>query len=398
MAGFIQILILGLGYSVSAAAEPSFILGSDIRGLLGTSRSQLVAIYNRGTPGVPDFRMARPVVVPVGQDGKIIWFRSNAWRLGGLEATDRLILEQDMLGSSVNNGFVFNGCLPRRGERLELSGRVVWLASCDESVMRRIDSGQTRVVYDAAAATVASRFYSYKFKPTNHMLFEQVTYSGKKTEVVASDSDLYIRSDIKNFFTLNFNSGDIESKLEDYRGESLSQLASLGFYLRVLFFRLTLDLRTDVAFFESSANIPMVMTLPVNASKRLNRKSGVLYSFKVGDSINLNSLRTSMPPLNPGLFERGFLDAGLSSCGRVCEYSLEIPTADKRMILSITVDRELVRKGLFPWFVADIKAVQKQMNWSLPSSLDLNSRVGLYLEVSGLPKGSHPWDLWISFK
>ncbi len=398
MAVSIQITVLGLGYSPQVVAEPIFMFGSDIRPLIGTSRSQLVAIYNQGTVAAPDFRMARPVVIPVGQDGKIIWFRDDSWRDGGLQASDRLILEEDMLGAPAGQPFVFNGCLPRRGQRLEFEGRTVWLTSCDEAVMRPLNGVNSRVAYDPGAATVASRFYSYKFKPRNHMLFEQVIFTGKKSEIIASDSDLYIRSDIKNFFTLNFHSGDIESRLEDHRPEPLSQLASLGFYLRVLFFKLTLDLRTDVAFFESSANIPMVMTLPVNAAKRLNHKSGVLYSFKVGDGIDLNALRTSMPYLNPALLDGDVASAGLVSCGRVCEYSLEVPAQDKRMILRIAVTPDLVKKGLFPWFVPDVNAVQKKMNWSLPQSLDLKKRVGLYLEVSGLPKGSHPWDLWISFK
>jgi hypothetical protein len=90
------------------------------------------------------------------------------------------------------------------------------------------------------------------------------------------------------------------------------------------------------------------------------------------------------------------------ACGalseQACEYRLEIPTEQKRLLLKITIDPVLVRRGMFPWFVPDVKALQNDMKWSLPSSLDLKNRVGLYFEVSGLPKGSHPWDFWISFK
>ena len=394
--------MLGLFYSATGKAEPVFVFASEIRALLGTSRSQLVAIYNQGTPEAPDFRMARPAVVPVGKDGKIIWFDNESWRRRGLETLDRVIIEQDMLGQTAAKVHVFAGCLPRRGERLEVAGRVVWLASCDQGVVDKISTKASRVIYDPQAATVASSLYSYKFKASNHMLFERVAISGKTPKVIVTDSDLYIRSDIKNFFTLNFNSGDIESKIEERRGESLSQLASVGFYLRVLFFKLTLDLRTDVAFFESSANIPMVMTLPVNASKRLNRKSGVLYSFKVDDAIDLSAIRPSMPTLTPSNIEGDIAAAGLLACGalseQACEYRLEIPAEQKRLLLQINIDPVLVRRGMFPWFVPDVKALQNDMKWSLPSSLDLKNRVGLYFEVSGLPKGSHPWDFWISFK
>jgi hypothetical protein len=395
---FIQIIVCGLGYSPAVLGQPAFVFASDTNALMGTPRAHLVAIYNQGTPDRPNFRMARPDVLPVGQDGKMIWFSDNSWRTEGLRATDRIILEQDMLGVGSRQTHVFAGCRPARGERLELAGRVVWLASCDENTISRISPNTHRVVFEPKTSTVASRFYRYTFKPTNHMLFDRVIFSDKMSTVVASDSDLYIRSDIKNFFTLNFNSKDIESRLEQQRAESLSQLASLGFYLRVLFFRLTLDLRTDVAFFESSANIPMVMTLPVNASKRLNRKSGVLYSFKLGKGVDATKLRAAMPILNPDLLGQDISQIGLSSCDRLCEYMLEIPTLGKSLELRITVSPELAKKGLFPWFVADVKSLEKAMNWSLPPSLDLENRLGLYLEVSGLPKGSHPWDFWMSFK
>ena len=66
--------------------------------------------------------------------------------------------------------------------------------------------------------------------------------------------------------------------------------------------------------------------------------------------------------------------------------------------MSLAIKRELVDRGLFPWFVSDIKKHQAVMQWSLPDKLALDRRVGLYFEMSDLPSGSHPWDFWISFK
>jgi hypothetical protein len=354
-------------------------------------------MFNAGQADKPDFRMQKPDVIPVSNDGKILWFKDFSWKSEPLNIRDRLILEQDMLGSPVKGRYAFEGCWPRNGEMVRTKKGTAWIASCPDSVIRKINEKTMRVVYDEKAGSIASRFYKYRFKQENQMLFDEVTLKGYPDVVLARDSDLYIRSDVKNFFTLNFSSSDIESKMMERRIEPLTALASIGFYLKVLFFKLTLDLRTDVAFFESSANIPMVMTLPVNASKRLNSKSGVLYSFQLGDAITKESLTVNMPTLQSNSIFGDFSSEGLIYCGDYCRYDFVVPSAGKRLKLQIVMARHLVEKGFFPWFVPDVDARQKDMKWSLRSDMSLNQRVGIYFEVSKLPKGSHPWDFWISF-
>ncbi len=394
---FIQILTGSLFYSQALRGNPEFILAKDVPGLVGKSRKSAVVIFNVGTPEKPDFRMQSPSIVPVSSDGKISWFKDLAWKLESVNIRDRFVIEEDMLGRAVQGRFAFEGCTPRNGEIVKFRRGTAWLASCENSVVGKINDKTMRVVYDENAGSIASRFYKYKFKPENQMLFDEVTLKGTSNVVLAKDSDLYIRSDVKNFFTLNFSSSDIESKMMDRRIEPLTALASIGFYLKVLFFKLTLDLRTDVAFFESSANIPMVMTLPVNASKRLNSKSGVLYSFQLGDAITKDSLSVNMPLLKSNSIFGDFSADGLAYCGEFCRFDLVVPSGGKRLKLQITMARHLVEKGFFPWFVGDVGALQKDMSWSLRSDMALNQRVGIYFEVSKLPKGSHPWDFWISF-
>ena len=65
--------------------------------------------------------------------------------------------------------------------------------------------------------------------------------------------------------------------------------------------------------------------------------------------------------------------------------------------MEIVLPRQVVELGMFPWFVSDIGAATKEMGWKLPEKLDLKNRVGIYFEVSGRPKGSHPWDFKMSF-
>jgi hypothetical protein len=61
------------------------------------------------------------------------------------------------------------------------------------------------------------------------------------------------------------------------------------------------------------------------------------------------------------------------------------------------MNRSLVEKGLFPWFVPDVAAATESMGWSFRRGFDSKNRVGIYLEMSGLPEGSHPWDFAIGF-
>jgi hypothetical protein len=292
----------------------------------------------------------------------------------------------------------FPGCLPQKGLPVFTAQGSAWLLSCGEDVTGSIDVVPPRVIYQESSREISTKGYSYRFKKENHMLFEELTLKGNEEKVIARDSDLYIKSDIKNFFTLNFSSADVESKIMAYRVEPLAALASLGFYLKVLFFKITLDLRTDAAFFESSANIPMVITLPVNAKKRLHPKSGVLYSFLAGDGVDLKNIKTNMPRLMPDKFSGEYISEGLSRCQKVCVYELLVPSGTKTLKLKLSIKRSLVEQGLFPWFVADVAAVGEGMEWSFRRGFDPTKRIGIYLEMSGLPEGSHPWDFWIDFE
>lgn len=398
----IQFFVLGLCLSQRANALPEFRFVREFGGLAGKNRTSLVAIYNLGTPEKPDFRMARPSIMPLDQDGKLVWGTKDRPLREILDPIDRIVIEKDMFGPGVKVRHSFPGCLPRNGFEVfrqnDIGTRsVAWLVTCSDEVLQRIKDVPPRVVYDLSRGEIKSRFYSYKFEKENHMLFNEVVLNGESNTVVAKNSDLYIRSDVKKFFTLNFSSSDIESKLVNHRSESLAALASIGFYLKVLFFKLTLDLTTDVAFFEKSANIPMIMTLPMDGPKRLHRKSGVLYSFNLGDDVDLKNLEVNMPELDPNLLKGDFKTAALPRCREFCIFELGVRTSKSKVSLSIGIERSLVEKGLFPWFVRNIDQHKEAMGWSLRKNLDMKNRVGLYLEVSQLPKGSHPWDFWISF-
>jgi hypothetical protein len=384
----------GLFLSNTAFGVPEYRTAADFPSLLQLPRSTITVIYNEGTRSRPNFKMALPAIVPVSKDGKIIWFKDELWRSEPFNGSDRVIFEKDMLGSDATGKYSFPGCQPRHGEKLETPKGVAWLVSCPTDITKTIDRQSHRVIYKPEAHEILSRFYSYKFKKENHMLFESVTLRGDQEHVISQDSHLYIRSDVKNFFTLDFSSDDIESQLKHKRIDPLAAFASLGFYLKVLFFKITLDLTTDVVFYERSANIPMMMTLPVNAYDMLHRKSGVLYNFRLGDGVDPKAIKVKMPVLEAQNLTNNFEKNGLSFCQTTCTYELEIPNPVKPLQMKIQIARSLVERGMFPWFVDDVGKHKTAMRWDLE---DDKNRLGLYFEVSKLPKGSHPWDFWLTF-
>jgi hypothetical protein len=337
----------------------------------------------------------------MGDDQKINWIPEYEWKSGNLTPNDQLILEEDMLGQESNQSRKFAGCTPLTGEKFVLDKKTVWISSCNEDVLQRLPDKSSRIVFNPNQNSVASRYYNYGYKSFNQMLFDKIETKQSKLDpasLIAEDSDLYIRADVKNFFTLNFHSDELESKLEQYRIDNLIALANLSFYLRVLFFKLSMDLKTDVAFFEDSAYIPMVLTLPVNAGKHLHRKSGVLYSFRVPDLVAPEKIVSHMPILDPSAFDGNYKGAASGYCSDLCKFSLTMPTKTSSLTMELALKKDLVDHGLFPWFVSDVSKFQTAMKWKLPSKLNLKNRVGLYFEMSEMPKGSHPWDFWITFK
>ncbi len=96
---------------------------------------------------------------------------------------------------------------------------------------------------------------------------------------MAKDSDLLIVGDVKKFFTLTFDSDDIDAKITHKRQGPLGLMGGLEFYLKILAFRINLELLPEANFFQDALFMPMSMTLPVNAAKYLRRGSGIYYSW-----------------------------------------------------------------------------------------------------------------------
>lgn len=387
--------ILGGFEPKHAFACPATLFGFDVPALPQVARRHLRLFVSQG-------KLWRPLplqVDPRGSDGQLRFFPDRGYLDRPLERTDLLTFRPADFGEKVDLG---KQKLPCAGKEVYVLSdvkklRFGYLTSCqDDSEPSPTDFA---VHFDLARSELSSANYRYQFDPNNYMQFRSIAFRRPMGwDEVASQSRLFIRADVKNFFTMTFDHDEIVSRLEDKRLGPLGNMARLSFYLRVLFFKIKISLSTDVGFYEDSSHIPMVVNLPVDATKYLNPRSGILYTWRIESGLNADTGLLRMPKLNPALVEKGFHELakqGLPYClGEECAYSFVINDQDRRLKMSLLIKRELVERGFFPLFVKNTAVDQDVMGWKVDDEAG-STRMGMYFEVSGLKEGAHPWDFWL---
>ncbi len=246
-----------------------------------------------------------------------------------------------------------------------------------------------------------SPIYKYRFNPDNYMQFEAINFRNAVQgtwETIAERSALMIHADVKNFFSMNFDAKEIESHLESHRIGPVGNLARLSFYLKILFFKIKMSLSTDVGFYENSSHIPMMVNIPVDASKYLNPASGILYTWILSPAAQKAPRALTMPTMDTALIKKGWRELakeGLKFCVKdQCTFKYTVEIADKTMSMDLGLERKLVERGFFPIYVEDARRHQESMGWDFDLAKD-EVRTGMYFEVSGLSAGGHPWDFWL---
>lgn len=356
--------------------------------------------WNENQPGAGAWGVVPFQLDPVDDDGFLVFFKDRTYVNEPIQKNDVVIFNVDLFGKKTD---LRKHPLPCKSSNVfqlyDLTGRkYAYLASCDEPQQSEIFVNQ--VQYNEKEDFLESEAYRYKFNNNNYMLFKEISYRGEDQQLspVAWDSDMLIRADVKRFFTMRFDSKDIISRMEDSRLGPVANLARVSFFLKILFFKIRMSLNTDVGFFKESGHIPMMINIPINSSEYLNPKSGILYSWQQSPEGKLESTDKELPTLDPGLVGEGFQklgEAGLKHCrGSQCEYKYQVNIRGRVLSMNLGIKKELVARGFFPMYVSDVSQFSKDMDWGEPYE-KMKGRSGLYFEVSGLPKGGHPWDFWM---
>ena len=336
---------------------------------------------------------------PVDKSGRLKFFKTDGWKSDALKTSDLLTFRVEQFGEKINHAI---DRMPCRGSvTYELLDRVdrktyAYLTNCGKETAQRA-MGQP-VAFDDKDHLLQSSNYIYRFNKENYMQFDAIQYRTSKWEDIARDSQLMIKADVKNFFTMRFDSNDIVSQLEHTRLGHIGNLANLSFFLKILFFKIKMSLTTSVGFYEDSGHIPMMVNIPVDSTKYLNPRSGILYSWEVTDLSKRGKTTITMPEVDPDVLGKGYEEAakvGMEYCKKTsCLYKYTVDIEGKTLSMDFGIDKDHVRRGFFPFFVPDLKKFNKVMGWGLKDK-QMEDRIGMYFEVSGLEEGGYPWDFWL---
>jgi len=407
MSAITALLTAFLACSTRVLACPATIFNVELDPQLTGDRDSLrVFVKDAGSPGV--WRSQVVQLDPVSEDGRFLFFKDESWQENPIEKFDRMTIATESFGAPRGKGeqLPCRGAVVYQLEDKQAPGRYAYLTSCpDKSLAPARRSKADAVAYLRDASVLETKQYRYEFNLRNNMLFKSIHLNmpGGATKLIAADSDLLIKSDVKKFFTLRFDSGDIESYLEKTRPGPIGTLARVSFFLRVLFFKIRMSLTTDVTFYANSGHIPMMVHLPIEAPRHLNPGSGILYSWRLAPDVTFESSQARMPTLVPADVAKGvehIARTGVVHCrASWCRYrfvaTMNHGGPSRELAMEFELSKDLVSKGFFPQFVPDVASFNKDMGWGIDEWKLKTPRLGLYFEVSGLPAGGSPWDFWL---
>jgi hypothetical protein len=392
-------LVFGAMSDPTLARCPSTLFGGEIDPPPRGPRESLHLFAKKSVGHLASWEQIPLQIDQVDQDGRLVLPGDPLYK-NELDNKDLITFRTDSFGEK--RRFDVES-LPCRGPAVyQLSDpknrKFAYLTQCQPP----LDKGHIPLAasFEPEKNKIESTGYKYQFNPLNYLLFDNINFMNdlNQWEEVARDSQMLIRSDIKRFFTMQFDSSQIESKLEKTRLGPIANLARLSFFLRILFFRLDISLSTDVAFFNDSGHIPMMLNIPTQAHEWLNPRSGILYSWILSEKAAQAPLTLDMPPIDVETIKKGWKElakVGLSYCrGEECLFRFAVNTGGRHLVMDLSLKRAVVERGFFPMFVADLQDLKGPMDWQLAAPKTLK-RMGMYFEVSGLPKGGHPWNFWL---
>lgn len=318
-----------------------------------------------------------------------------------IKSNDRLVFYTEKFGLKFSENTPLPCDAKALAELRSHNSTFAYIANCQELEISDQKTNPSIVTLETKTRKISSGKYDYIYHPKNQLLYESLvaqTRPGQSTRS-AYDSDIALRLDIKNFFTLHFTNGDIESYIDASKVGELGVVQGVAFFLRLFAFKIDLKMNTVASFFESGANIPMMIDVPADAHKHLNPGSGSLYSFKLDKAeFQMDHPLSTMPNFEGKMLKTGSPEikkAGLRRCnGSQCNYKMMGQVDDRPFALSMTVPRDVVNMGFFPTFVYDVREFKTDLGWKGAEKSGANERA-IFFPTHGLSKGQYQIDSWI---
>lgn len=262
------------------------------------------------------------------------------------------------------------------------------------------------VQFDVESLVVTGDLFKYAMNRKNQMLFDRLSVreSGGAWFQLANDGAFDIRADFKSFFTTHFTAESVRSKIENFFVGKSVTLAKLSFGLSILFFKVDLDLETDVLFSRDTVFIPMILSIPKNANRYVHSGSGVLYSWTPAPGFLVDVSAARMPvrrEFSENFTSKDQLDEVLTRyCGArgICRFDVALASSfvqgvPLRLRMEILIRESLVRRGFFPRLIESVQGEASDAGWVVKRPRQ--ARNGIYFELSGLESGQHGIDIWL---
>lgn len=315
--------------------------------------------------------------------------------------TDRFVFATDEFGQALNQSIQFPCDASKLTEISSPTKTFGYLADCSGASDDVTNAQVGSIRLNTSDRKISSPRFDYIYHPKNQLLYESLfaKFPGGKIVRSAYDADIGLRLDLKNFFTLHFHNGDIESYINSSKVGEVGVVQGIAFYLRLFAFKIDLKMNTVASFFENSANIPMLVDVPRNAYEHLNPGSGSLYSFKLDKaSFEMDHPTSNMPKLEAELVKKGsplVKESGLRQCkGDQCNFKMMGKVENEPFALSMNLPKNVVEMGFFPTFVADTKEFKSGLGWK-GAEKSAPNEVGIFFPTNGLSKGQYKIDSWI---
>ena len=399
--------ILYLYPSKSSACPAYLYFKTDLEELKGKRKEISLLAYSKKSKSWSFLPLQ---IDPLNQGGGVLFEENKNLSEEEVSINDRIVFDVNGFGDPADlSDFPCKDAPIYRLINYIDNSKYAYLSVCKDAAQRKLGTkSRQKVFYNPDSHFLGSDEYTYFFNPDNYLLFDKVLIRQKNAKTISSlSSNITILSDVKNFFTLVFDSGNIESQLENTINGPLGINGSVSFFVRILFLKLKLSLSTDVSFYHRSAHIPMVLYLPVDATSYLNHGSGIIYNWQLSDNFKKQPTYIQMPRFSPYLYSRlmknydEFRKFGSPYCrGRkYCYFSYKVGK-ENPFIMQFTILKDLVKAGFFPVYVGDVSEFDKLMKWELSGEapedkLQLSLQSGFYFSTSGLSEGNHAWDFWM---
>lgn len=324
-------------------------------------------------------------------DGYLVIPEDLSYLKERLNAKDRLLLRPNSFSAKRWSKGSLMPCDADRLIEVELKGGYfAYIADCKKA-MAFPNSVRVPIQFFKADRKVESPWYQYTYDKLNHLLFNRIDIkNGHQWVEVAENAQQYIHADVKKFFTLNFSSSDIKAQLAQYWHGSVSMMGLLKFYLKVLAFEIEFSLSPEVQFFDQAVYMPMNMSIPLDLSQYLNPGSGMIYSWRSPQSVNWELKKTDFPMYGQNLDKKRFCTQDS------CKFQLAGSLLEQDFSMDFIIPKSLVDRNFYPQLFFD----------EIPNLYELSEedkaltgyqKMGVYLEVSKLPKGDNNWDFWVRF-